>query len=73
MKTPVEQIFEMIENQRVDDLKQAKEFFITEEKKKIENAFKRGYIERDKVGKFRNSLEWYAEDYYNRIFFKNIQ
>jgi len=70
MKTTVDQIFEMIENNRIEDLKEAKEIFIADEKRKIENAYKRGFIERDKIGKFRNSLEYYADDYYYRLFFK---
>jgi len=70
MKTTVDQIFEMIESGRIEDIKAAKELFISDEKKKIENAYKRGYLEREKIGKFRNSLEWYADDYYFRVFFK---
>lgn len=70
MKTTLDQIFEMIENNRIDDLKEAKEIFLADEKRKIENAYKRGYIEREKIGKFRNSLEWHSEDYYDRLFFK---
>mgnify|MGYP003348988487 CR=1 FL=1 len=56
MKTTVDQIFEMIESGRIDDIKAAKELFISDEKKKIENAYKRGYLEREKIGKFRKQF-----------------
>lgn len=70
MKTTVEQLYEMIEKGRIDDIIEGKAHYLKEEQRFIENAFKKGYLDREKIGKFRNSLDWYAEDYYYRIFFK---
>ena len=68
MKTPVEKIFEMIEDNKISDLVEIKEWFLMEEEKMVEGAIVYALDADGHTGEWRNR---FAKDYLNRVIRKD--
>jgi hypothetical protein len=68
MKTPVEKIFEMIEEDKISDLVEIQEWFLMEEEKMIESAILYALDADGHTGEWRLK---FAKDYIDRVIRKD--